>query len=317
MASVADLSDKHQNLIADRGAQFFDAADKAKAWYRCRLVIKIAAASLLAHGFLLLVLILLELAPPRIERSSEIPVEVVSEPPTPEKKPAPATGAAEKSSVSQSDEPNKTGRTREVHEKPDIDANSKPSNSAASEPNHPENPTAPAANTKSETKPSAKPRGKDSPAAENPSKAGAAQEPRPSASAPSRDKTIQNSLAAQAGFTLPFDSGPEIFRAVAVPLPTEGGTEAMSYKVIVFGILARAKHYPETAIQRGAKGVAAIGFVLDDSGHVTSVSLLRSSGDADLDAESVALVSRAAPFPAPPPGAQRSFAAEVAFGMRN
>jgi protein TonB len=34
----------------------------------------------------------------------------------------------------------------------------------------------------------------------------------------------------------------------------------------------------------------------------------------DLDAESLALVNRAAPFP-PPPGAQRSFAIEVAFGM--
>ena len=53
-----------------------------------------------------------------------------------------------------------------------------------------------------------------------------------------------------------------------------------------------------------------------DRFEITSVSLLRSSGEADLDAESVALVNRAAPFPPPPRGAQDSFAIEVSFGMR-
>jgi TonB family protein len=98
-------------------------------------------------------------------------------------------------------------------------------------------------------------------------------------------------------------------------LPAANGGEAMSYNFIVGGMLERVKHYPETARQRGAKGIAIIGFVVDESGRITAVSLLRSSGEADLDAESVALVNRAAPFPRPPPGAQDSFAVEVAFGM--
>jgi TonB family protein len=89
----------------------------------------------------------------------------------------------------------------------------------------------------------------------------------------------------------------------------------MSYSLIVGGMLERAKHYPKSAKQRGAKGVAVIGFVLDGFGRVASVSLLRSSGEPALDAESAALVNRAAPFPPPPPGAKRSFAIEVAFGM--
>jgi len=80
-------------------------------------------------------------------------------------------------------------------------------------------------------------------------------------------------------------------------------------------MLERVKHYPETARQRGANGNAIIWFVLDKSGRIASVSLLRSSGDADLGGESVALVNRAAPFP-PPPGAQDSFAIEVSFGLR-
>lgn len=54
---------------------------------------------------------------------------------------------------------------------------------------------------------------------------------------------------------------------------------------------------------------------LDSSGRVASLSLLRSSGEADLDAKGLAVVSRAGPFPPPPPGAKRSFAIEVAFGM--
>ncbi|MGH6812113.1 MAG: energy transducer TonB [Methylocella sp.] len=121
-------------------------------------------------------------------------------------------------------------------------------------------------------------------------------------------------LAPQSGRALAFDSGPSSFHAVAVPLPTSGG-EAMSYQLIVGAMLERVKHYPESALRRGAKGTATVGFALDESGRLVSVSLLRSSGEADLDAESVAVVKRAAPFPAPPPGAKRSFAIEVAFGM--
>jgi colicin import membrane protein len=111
-----------------------------------------------------------------------------------------------------------------------------------------------------------------------------------------------------------FGLEPDIFRAVAVPLPTEGGAELMSYKEIVFGMLERAKRYPETALARGAHGAAVIGFSIDESGKVVRLSLLESSGEADLDVESLALVDRASPFPAPPPGAARTFAAEITFG---
>jgi colicin import membrane protein len=121
--------------------------------------------------------------------------------------------------------------------------------------------------------------------------------------------------APEGGLQLPFDNGPEIFRAVAVPLPTEGGDEPMSYKMIVFGLLERAKQYPESARERGARGNAVVSFTIDETGALTNVSLVRSSGDTDLDVESLALVARAAPFPKPPPDAQRAFAAEITFGL--
>jgi hypothetical protein len=41
------------------------------------------------------------------------------------------------------------------------------------------------------------------------------------------------------------------------------------------GMLERVKQYPESAVRRGAKGTATIGFMLDESGGVASVSLLQ------------------------------------------
>jgi protein TonB len=116
---------------------------------------------------------------------------------------------------------------------------------------------------------------------------------------------------------LPFALHPERFLAVAMPLPAGNGDEAMSYNFIVGGILKRVIQKPESARKRGAKGTATVRFVLDHSGGVASAVLLRSSGETDLDAESVAVINRAAPFPPPPPSAQHSFVIEVAFGKGN
>lgn len=103
------------------------------------------------------------------------------------------------------------------------------------------------------------------------------------------------------------------WRAVAVPVPSATGDEAMSYKTIVFGMLEVAKQFPADARARGAHGTAEIYFELDEQGHVKTVKLLQSSADLELDVESLAVVERAAPFPKPPPGAQRIFAAQIEF----
>jgi colicin import membrane protein len=113
-----------------------------------------------------------------------------------------------------------------------------------------------------------------------------------------------------------FDFAQDLLRAVAVPQSSETGEDLVSYSTLVFSRLELAKHFPEAALARRTQGSAGIGFTLDDAGNVLDVELLVSSGDADLDEESVALVHRAAPFPPPPAGAQHRFDAVVTFSHR-
>ncbi|AKS46345.1 outer membrane transport energization protein TonB [Octadecabacter temperatus] len=56
-----------------------------------------------------------------------------------------------------------------------------------------------------------------------------------------------------------------------------------------------------------SRGVAVVSFRVGASGQLASVGIGQSSGDAELDRIAVNHVRRAAPFPAPPSGAQTSF----------
>jgi protein TonB len=47
--------------------------------------------------------------------------------------------------------------------------------------------------------------------------------------------------------------------------------------------------------------VTRLAFRIDDQGHLLSSRIIASSGSAALDAETLALVQRAQPFPPPPP----------------
>lgn len=103
-------------------------------------------------------------------------------------------------------------------------------------------------------------------------------------------------------------------RAEPLPSSSESGNEAAAYDRVVLARLEQHKRFPKAAHARGARGVAVVGFALDAKGEVAASVLLRSAGAADLDAESLAVIRRAAPFPKPPPGARRRFAVDIAFG---
>ena len=290
--SEPERSGKEQNLAANHGDRFSGTAREPAAATRdrrCRLA-KIAAASMLAHGCLVLAFVLLDQALNPSEAARVIPVELVMEPAPLEKRPAAPGEATQPPS-------------REPRQIPEMEANLQPANEAMSSPNPVAKPSAPQPAAADGPGARAKPARNDIAdkeiAHEHRQAAMLAGGPRLNENAGSKHRR-----PARTGLALPFDSGPDNFRAVAVPVVSDSGGEAMSYRFIVGGMLERLKHYPEAARQRGAKGIATIGFVLDLSGRIRSVSLLRSSGEADLDAESVALVNRAAPFPPPPPGAQ-------------
>ena len=65
--------------------------------------------------------------------------------------------------------------------------------------------------------------------------------------------------------------------------------------------LQRAKRYPRGAEKRREQGVVTLRFSLGSDGDVLERSIARSSGNAELDQEVLAMVRRAQPFPSFPP----------------
>jgi protein TonB len=83
--------------------------------------------------------------------------------------------------------------------------------------------------------------------------------------------------------------------------------------------LNQFKRYPLQARVRGQEGIVRIAFVLDSDGRVVSSKIVRSSGSAILDKETMDLISRAQPYPVPPNGAggQDLFLeVPIAYGLR-
>ena len=92
-----------------------------------------------------------------------------------------------------------------------------------------------------------------------------------------------------------------------------------SYNQMVAAHLQRFKQYPPAAKAAGQQGVARLRFSLSRSGQVLSSGLGGSSGHAALDAETLAMVRRAQPFPAFPPDmkqASMSFSVPIQFSVR-
>ena len=103
---------------------------------------------------------------------------------------------------------------------------------------------------------------------------------------------------------------PDSFQAVALPAAADGADEAVGYQQIVFSALAKAKGIGRT---KGLPGSAGVRFSIDSAGRLVEVELVHKSGVPSLDDQALDIVRRAAPFPPPPQGAQRSFFANVNF----
>lgn len=83
--------------------------------------------------------------------------------------------------------------------------------------------------------------------------------------------------------------------------------------------LQRSKRYPESARAHDEQGTATARFTMDRSGHVLSISLVRSSGSQALDEEALALIRRADPLPPMPSdmaGETITLTVPVTFSLR-
>jgi protein TonB len=74
-----------------------------------------------------------------------------------------------------------------------------------------------------------------------------------------------------------------------------------NWQSLLVSKLERAKRYPSEARARGEQGVAQLAFSIDRNGGVHNARIAHSSGSELLDSETLALIARAQPLPAPPP----------------
>ena len=98
--------------------------------------------------------------------------------------------------------------------------------------------------------------------------------------------------------------------------PAASSAEAGAYQGEVLGRIAAQKRYPEAASERAPQGVAIVRFSIAASGQLAGASLSQSAGDPLLDAEALATVRRASPFPPPPAGAPRNFSVPLSYRVR-
>jgi protein TonB len=88
---------------------------------------------------------------------------------------------------------------------------------------------------------------------------------------------------------------------VVIPQVSRARADTATWKSQVLTLIEHNKRYPADARSRGEQGVARLAFRIDRDGHLISRRIVGSSGSAALDAETLALIERAQPFPPPPP----------------
>lgn len=107
----------------------------------------------------------------------------------------------------------------------------------------------------------------------------------------------------------------------SAPSPGAVSTSAAmaSWRDQVVAQLQRAKRYPSGAQSRREQGVVMLSFTLSRGGSVLARSIVRSSGNSELDQEALAMIMRAQPFPPFPAGmpqAQVRLPVPINFSLR-
>ncbi|ETR76604.1 translocase [Afipia sp. P52-10] len=118
------------------------------------------------------------------------------------------------------------------------------------------------------------------------------------------------------------NAAPPLVSASTTTAPTAAAVRTgsvLSWKRKLAMHLQRNKRYPAAAQARREHGIAKVSFVVDRTGHVISSNVVKSSGSAALDRETLDLLQRAQPLPTPPadvPGTQFAFSVPVRFDLK-
>jgi protein TonB len=111
---------------------------------------------------------------------------------------------------------------------------------------------------------------------------------------------------------------PPVPQTTAPPLPRPSAAQVASWHRKIATQVERHKGYPAAARSRRETGIAQLAFTIDRQGMVLASRVVRSSGSAALDQETIATVRRAQPFPPPPPnmpGDRFDFSVPIRFDV--
>ncbi|WP_237480154.1 energy transducer TonB family protein [Lichenibacterium dinghuense] len=137
-----------------------------------------------------------------------------------------------------------------------------------------------------------------------PSRAQAAPVERPTPPVTAKAPSQADKLAA----ALPMDASamPMGFRSMVAGNATAQINAA--YGSVVQGRIRQATaELSGAASSQGLSGAVAVSFTLDDAGGLANLSVVQSSGNAQLDAMVLHAIEQVAPFPPPPPEAEHTF----------
>jgi len=113
---------------------------------------------------------------------------------------------------------------------------------------------------------------------------------------------------------------PKVERPNAISLPpaAHNDDKEVDFQTQLMAHLNSFKRYPAEAKRQGKTGVVMVRFRIDRTGHMLSYRIEQGSGHAALDEETVRLMQRADPFPAPPDsvsGAELEFVVPVQYRL--
>ena len=112
---------------------------------------------------------------------------------------------------------------------------------------------------------------------------------------------------------------PPVPQATAPPRPRPSAAQVASWHRQIALQVERHKGYPASARAGHQTGTAELAFTLDRTGKVLASRVVRTSGVAALDQETIDTVRRAQPFPPPPtnmPGETFDFTVPIRFNIR-